>query len=72
MFDIIKIYKFDEKTMLKKLNHISIAILCIGGFFKHNSFPYANIIVSIGFIFVALTFILMSFSKESNKWLDYY
>ena len=72
MLDILKIYKFDEKTMLKKLNHISIAILCIGGFFKHNSFPYANILVSIGFIFVALTFILISFSKESNKWLDYY
>ena len=52
---------------IKKLNHISIAILCIGGFFKHNSYPYANILVSIGFIFVALTFILMSFSKESNK-----
>ena len=57
---------------IKNLNHISIAILCIGGFFKHNSYPYANILVSIGFIFVALTFILMSFTKESNKWLDYY
>jgi len=68
LLDILKIYKFDEKTMLnKKLNYVSIAILCIGGFLKHNSFPYANIIVSIGFIFVALTFILMSFSKESNK-----
>ena len=52
---------------IKNLNHISIAILCIGGFFKHNSYPYANILVSIGFIFVALTFILMSFTKESNK-----
>ena len=67
LLDILKIYKFDEKTMLKKLNHISIAILCVGGFFKHNSFPYANILVSIGFIFVALTFILISFSKKSNK-----
>ena len=67
LLDILKIYKFDEKTMQKKLNHISIAILCIGGFFKHNSFPYANILVSIGFIFVALTFILISFSKKSNK-----
>ena len=52
---------------IKKLNHISIAIICIGGFFKHKSYPYANILVLMGFIFVGLTFILMSFLKESNK-----
>ena len=49
---------------MKKLNQISIALLCIGGLFKHNSFPYANILVSIGFIAVAATFIAMTFSKQ--------
>ena len=49
---------------MKKLNHISIAILCIGGFFKHNSYPYANILVSIGFAAVAITFLVMAFSKN--------
>ena len=49
---------------MKKLNQISIAILCIAGFFKHNSYPYANILVSIGFIAVAATLIIMAFSKK--------
>ena len=49
---------------MKKLNYISIALLCIGGFFKHNSYPYANIIVSIGFLAVAVTLLLRAISKE--------
>ena len=49
---------------MKKLNQISIAILCIGGLFKHNSFPYANILVSIGFISVAATLLLIALSKD--------
>ena len=52
---------------MKKLNQISIAILCIGGMFKHNSFPYANSLVSIGFIAVAFTLIAMSFSKDKSQ-----
>ena len=51
---------------MKKLNQISIAILCVGGFFKHNSYPYANILVSIGFIAVAVTLIAMAFSKNQQ------
>ena len=49
---------------MKKLNYISIAILCIGGFFKHNSYPYANILVSLGFALVAITFILMAIKEK--------
>ena len=49
---------------MKKLNQISIAILCVGGFFKHNSYPYANILVSIGFIAVAATLIVIAFSEK--------
>tara|TARA_B100001540_G_C15700154_1_gene593460 strand:- start:84 stop:242 length:159 start_codon:yes stop_codon:yes gene_type:complete len=52
---------------MRKINQIAIAILCIGGFFKHNSYPYANILVSIGFATVAITFILMAFSKNNNQ-----
>ena len=51
---------------MKRLNYISIAILCIGGLFKHNSYPYANILVSIGFVAVAITLLLMAFSKEKK------
>lgn len=51
---------------MKKLNQISIAILCFGGFLKHNSYPYANILVSIGFIAVAVTLIAMAFSKNQQ------
>ncbi len=51
---------------MKKLNYISIAILCIGGFFKHNSYPYANILVSIGFASVAITFLIIAFSKDKK------
>ena len=51
---------------MKKLNQISIAILCAGGFFKHNLYPYANILVSIGFIAVAVTLIAMAFSKNQQ------
>ena len=49
---------------MKKLNQISIALLCIGGLFKHNSFPYANILVSIGFIAVAATLFIIAFSEK--------
>ena len=51
---------------MKKLNQISIAILCIGGLFKHNSFPYANVLVTIGFTSVAFTLIALALSKESK------
>ena len=50
---------------MKKLNYISIALLCIGGFFKHNSYPYADILVSIGFAAVAITFLFMAIYKEN-------
>lgn len=49
---------------MRKLNYISIALLCVGGFFKHNSYPYANVLVSIGFAAVAITFVVMAISKE--------
>ncbi len=49
---------------MKKLNQISIAILCLGGLFKHNSYPYANILVSIGFIAVATTLFVLALSKD--------
>lgn len=49
---------------MKKLNYISIAILCIGGFFKHNCFPFANIIVSLGFLAVAITFLIMAIKDK--------
>jgi hypothetical protein len=29
---------------MKKLNYISIALLCVGGFFKHNSYPFTNVL----------------------------
>ena len=51
---------------MKKLNQLSIAILCIGGLFKHNSWHYADILVSIGFITVATTLTLMSVSKKNK------
>jgi len=49
---------------MKKFNYISISILCIGGFLKHNSFPYANILVSIGFVSVAVTLLLIAFNEK--------
>ncbi len=52
---------------MKKLNQISIAMLCIGGLFKHNSYPYANILVSIGFVAVAATLLAMSLSKDKEE-----
>ena len=52
---------------MKKLNYIAIAILCIGGFFKHNSYPYANILVSIGFAAVAITCLAIAFSNNKEK-----
>tara|TARA_B100001142_G_C14263251_1_gene627908 strand:+ start:200 stop:358 length:159 start_codon:yes stop_codon:yes gene_type:complete len=52
---------------MKRLNYISIAILCIGGFFKHNSYPYANILVSIGFAAVAITLLVIAFSEKDSK-----
>jgi len=49
---------------MRKLNYISIALLCVGGFFKHNSYPYANVLVSIGFATVTITFLARAISKE--------
>ncbi len=49
---------------MRKLNYISIALLCVGGLFKHNSYPYANILVSIGFTAVAITFLAMAIFKK--------
>lgn len=50
--------------MMKKIKYISIAILCIGGFFKHNCYPFANILVSLGFVAVAITFLIMAFKDK--------
>ena len=49
---------------MKKLNYLSIAIFCVGALFKHNSFPYANILVSVGLLSMAITFIAMAFYKN--------
>ncbi len=49
---------------MKKLNYISIAIFCVGALFKHNSFPYANILVSVGLLSMAITFLAMAFYKN--------
>ena len=51
-------------NIMKKLNYLSIAIFCVGALFKHNSFPYANILVSIGLLFMAITFLIMAFYKN--------
>ena len=56
--------KCGKYLFMKKLNQISIAILCLGGLFKHNSYPYANILVSIGFIAVATTLLVLALSKD--------
>jgi hypothetical protein len=49
---------------MKKLNYLSIAIFCVGALFKHNSFPYANILVSVGLFSMAITFLAMAFYKN--------
>jgi len=49
---------------MRKLNYLSIAIFCVGALFKHNAFPYANILVSVGLLCMAITFLAMAFYKS--------
>ena len=49
---------------MKRLQYLSIAILCIGALFKNWHAPYANLLLSIGLIGVALYYIALTFSKD--------
>ena len=66
LYYFLKIFITHNRLTMKKLNQISIAILCIGGLFKHNSYPYANVLVSVGFFAVATTLIIMALKKEKQ------
>ena len=49
---------------MKKLQYLSIAILCIGALLKDWHAPGAGLLISAGLIGIALYYIILTFSKE--------
>ena len=49
---------------MKKLQYLSIAILCIGALFKNWHAPGANFLISAGLIGIALYYIILAFSNK--------
>ena len=49
---------------MKKLQYLSIALLCVGVLFKNWHLPLAGLLLDAGLIGIALYYIALTFSKD--------